>query len=174
MAHVIATVLGDLAILVGVFAVHELGHYLAGAVAGIPSTDRRIVLLSVPPHVALADGSGWASPFENERFGRAYRRYDPARRYAILFTAGGLGAQTAVAVVAGIAIGPVAPELGHDVVRVSLWFLLGLVVVDLLATARRGRPFSDVTHLWRLDPPHAVAILAVAVGIHLAALGWLA
>ena len=162
--------LESLLLFAGLFVVHEFGHYTAGAVAGIPADARRLVVLAVPPHVALADGDEWVSPFRNERFREAYGRFDPERRHAVLFTAGGLLAQTAVAVPVGVAVAAVAPDLGQAVVRVSLWFVVGLAVVDVGLTASRGAPFSDVTHLWRLDPTTAVGVLALVVGAHAAGL----
>lgn len=164
----------SLVLLVGVFVVHELGHYYVGAIAGIPADARRFVVLAMPPHVALADRDGWVSPFENERFSDAYGRFDPERRYARLFTAGGLLAQTFVAVSIGLAVGGIAPWFAVAVVRASLGFLGGLLVLDVTATAWRGRPFSDVTHLWRLDRRAAVGVLVLVFGAHVAALRWLA
>jgi hypothetical protein len=170
----LASLLGGVAILAGVFVVHELGHYLAGAIAGIPADARRFIVLAVPPHVALADGEEWVSPFQNDRFSDVYGRYDPERRYGALFTAGGILAQAVLAVVVAVVVVAVGgAELGRDVVRLSLAFLAGLLVVDLAATVSRGRPYSDATHLWRLDPLRAVAGFAATFGVHVAVLWWL-
>lgn len=168
------SIFSAVAIFAGLYLVHEVGHYVAGAVAGIPADARRFVVLAVPPHVALADGGRWVSPFENDRFSIAYGRYDPDRRYSVLFTAGGLLAQTVAAVAVGVAAGPYLPVFARGVVVVSLWFLAGHIVVDLVRTAWRGRPTHDVTHLWRLDPLAAVAMLTAVVGAHVGALLWLA
>lgn len=174
MPDSLAPLLGRVAILAGVFVVHELGHYVAGAIAGIPADARRFVVLAVPPHVAIADDEGWASPFENDRFGAAYRNYDPDSRHGALFTAGGVLAQTVLAIAVGVLAALVGgSEVGTAIVRLSLGFLAGLVVVDVVATAGRGHPYSDASHLWRLDPRTAVAVFVVAAGIHVAVLWWL-
>jgi len=39
-----------------IVTVHEVGHYLAGLLIGIPRRDLRIRLLCFPQHVALRDG----------------------------------------------------------------------------------------------------------------------
>lgn len=167
------SLLGGVAIFAGLFAVHELGHYLAGAVAGIPATDRRLVVLALPPHVALADDGEWVSPFETDRFAAAYGQYDPDGRYSVLFTAGGLVAQTVTAATVGVTAHTLAPDLAADVVWTSLWFFGGLLLVDVVVTTRRQRPFSDVSHLWRLDPTVALATCVLVVGVHAATLLWL-
>lgn len=162
-----------LPLVAAVFVVHELGHYVAAGLAGVPAADRKLVWVAVPPHVALADGDEWVSPFENERFSDVYGRYDPENRHGEAFTAAGLLAQTVAAVAVAAAASVLAPDLGAAAVRVSLWFVVGLFAVDLVASAIRGAPFSDVTHLWRLDPVVAVGVVVGTVGTHVAALRWL-
>ena len=155
--------------------VHEFGHYAVAALAGVPPSDRRIVWFAIPPHVALADGREWVSPFQNDRFSSAYGRYDPERRYGRLFTAGGLLSQTGWVVLAAGALGAtgLAPAVARAVAATSLGFVGCYLAWDLLATARRGRPFGDNTHLWRLSPAYAVGTLSLVVGCHLVVLWWL-
>ena len=162
-------------VLLGLLLVHELGHYVAGALAGIPATDRRIVLLAVPPHVALSDGQDWVSPFQNDRFSTVYGRYDPERRYGRLFTASGLFAQTGVAILtAGIlGVTGIAPDVSRLIVSVSFGFVVCYLGWDVLATGWRGRPFGDNTHLWRLSPPYAIGTLATVLASHALVLWWL-
>lgn len=169
----ISTALWVFLAFVVVLAVHEVGHYLAGRVAGIPARCRRFVVLALPPHVALYDGETWVSPFQTDRFSTAYGLYDPSRRYSRLFTAGGFLAQVAVLVPAALVLGSLTPELGITIASVSLWFVLGYLAMDVVATPLRGRAFGDSTHLWRLHPPTAVAVLGLVVFSHVGALALL-
>lgn len=153
--------------------VHELGHYAAAAVAGIPAAERRIVFLAAPPHVALADGDEWVSPFENARFSELYGRFDPTREYGVLFTGGGFLGQVFGVVPVGLAVGALYTSVGVSIVASSLGFAVVYLGIDIVATARRGSPFGDTTHLWRLDRPQAVALVALLFGSHLLALAWL-
>jgi hypothetical protein len=51
--------LGYAALVFGLIAVHETGHYLAGIWAGIPAREMRLVLFTFPQHVAIRDGEQW-------------------------------------------------------------------------------------------------------------------
>ena len=53
MAVGLAIFLGCVAAIFGIIAVHECGHYLAGAAAGIPWNSMKIRLFTFPQHVAL-------------------------------------------------------------------------------------------------------------------------
>lgn len=160
------TVLVSVVLVVVVLLVHEAGHYYTGALAGIPASDRRLVLAALPPHVALADDDGWVSPFENDRFSTAYGRHDPTRSYGQLYTAAGFLAQVGVVVPLGAAMAVGGQDIGVGLVGTSLGFVLVYLVIDLIATAYRGRAFGDTTQLWRLDPITTVGTLAFVIATH--------
>lgn len=154
-----------------VLVAHELGHYLIAGIAGVPASDRRIVFAALPPHVALPAGDKWVSPFDRERFRAAYGRYDPERRYAALFTAGGFLGQVALVglvVIAALASGHVADgeTIGADLVSTSVGFTVVYLGIDLVMAARNRSAFGDTTHLWRLSPWYALATQLAFFGSH--------
>lgn len=172
-------VLTAVALLPVVLVVHEVGHYVAAALAGIPASDRRFVWLADPPHVALPHDGDWVGPREPSRFGAAFFRYDPAPIHAALYNASGHLAQVVVLVplalgLAALAAGgiPLPGWLPRQVVIVSAAFTAVAVVHDVAATASRGSAFGDVTNLWGNSPWYVVGTLGVFAAGHGGAL-WL-
>src|SRR4051812_41295860 len=75
--------------------VHECGHYVAGAVSGIPARDMRVVLLAFPQHVAVRDGDDWVSPVRDiRRYIDVTRRHFGSRAAAFRWVAGGLALES--------------------------------------------------------------------------------
>lgn len=173
MVGATGSVLLSLVILLGLIVVHELGHYLTAGLAGIPASDRRIVWLALPPHVALADGSDWVSPFSNDRFSAVYDRYDPKTRYGNWYNASGLLSQTVIVIIGVILSSLTYPPIGYRLARLSLGFILIYVIIDIVATTWRGTPFGDIMHLWRLDRRWSIGVWLFTVGSHIVMLGWL-
>lgn len=158
-----------------VFAIvfHELGHYAATILAGVPAEKRRLALFTIPPHVAFRDEHGWATPFDHERYSRTYRQYDPDGEWDVLLTGGGFLAQLTLIPVA-FALAIIDPLVGLRLVNASLGFAIGYLVVDVTIARRNGAPWGDATHLWALGPRWATLVVGLLLVTHLLAAGVLA
>jgi hypothetical protein len=132
--------------------VHEVGHYLAGWVAGIPATEMRIRLFTFPQHVALRDGERWVPPFDLESYLAVMRRHLVTTPRLYLYTAGGMLLETAfVLIVCLLALRCGLPWLVLLVAGMSLGMLLVyLVFMDVPMAIRRGYPWGDISGLWWL------------------------
>ena len=149
-----------------VVLVHKLGHYFAGQwLVGIPATDIRLVIWSLPQYVALRDGNQWVSPANFEQYLIAYHQHDSELDHAVAFLAAGELAQTA-AVVGIAALGVVS---GVDVVAQSAILasvmLVGYhLIADLALNFHMGHPTGDFSALWHQSSiAAAVVVLLVAV-----------
>src|SRR5215471_14270994 len=75
-------------------SVHEVGHYLAGWAAGIPTSEMRIRLFTFPQHVALREGERWVPPFDLESYLVGMRRHLLTTPRLYLYTAGSMLLET--------------------------------------------------------------------------------
>lgn len=163
---VLAGPIAVVGLLAVVLVAHEIGHYAIAGLAGVPASDRRIVFTAFPPHVALPYDGEWVSPFDRKRFATAYGRYDPERRYAPAFTAGGFFGQIALVILAVAVDVGTGVSVGTAIVLTSLWFTVGYLGYDLAVTAWQRSAHGDTSHLWRLGPRYAVATHVAFVGSH--------
>ena len=160
-------------VIVGLLAVHETGHYLAGQYAGIPADRLSIELFAIPPHVALIDDDGTAiSPMEYDQFAVIEERYVDTGCERYLFLAGGHGIEFgAVFAVVAIAIGSGFDPL-LTLATTAVWFSLLLsviyvVVFDAVPSLVSGIPHGDFSAQWVLAP-------LVTIGFYLVYFGGLA
>ena len=114
--------------------VHEIGHYLAGWLAGIPAGDMRLVLFSFPQHVALRDGGEWVCPVRNiHRYIDVSRRHFNSRLAAFCWVAGGMALELAfAAAIWGVAFASGLRSLALVVSCVSLgMYAINVCIIDL-------------------------------------------
>jgi hypothetical protein len=155
-----------------IIAVHECGHFLAGAAAGIPGNAMKIRLFTFPQHVALQSDGRWLHPV------RDYDRYvtaslsllkSPAR--AALYVSGGLLLQTLA--FAGLVLGLSGSGVPHvwliavtgALISVPCFYLCS----DLLFSGLAKKPCGDFSFLWKISPATSVALTIFVLGVH----GWL-
>lgn len=170
----IVAILAVAAILV---VVHELGHYVAGLLIGIPRRSMRIELGFPVSQVALRDDAGNRShPGRDwDLYLALFRRLARTSRGAFAFVAGGMVLQTVAAVgTAAILASLSFPQRSTArVVWVSLRLLVSYLVLDGLLTRRGRRPAGDASVLWTLSPQGTLVLVAALLAIHAAALAGL-
>jgi hypothetical protein len=158
------------ALVFGLIAVHEAGHYIAGLTAGIPTTAMRIRLLTFPQHVALWDGDRWVSPIKDiEHFIEVSRRYLSTRAAAFRWVAGGLVTETGFTTIVRI----LAMQLGWR--SVAFWtavislamYLINVLVMDIPWALIRGHAFGDTSGLWEISKMPALVVTAMMLAIRL-------
>ncbi len=155
----------------GFVVVHEVGHYAAGRLIGVPAEAITVRWTPYPGHVALADEHGrWYGPDEPE-YQDVYVRHDSELRWLGWFISAGFVLQTAVALVlTALLIGVGADASAARVVRVSI-VLNGLYwAYDLAVSLLQRSPGGDLSALAVHRPWAAVGTLLFLGGGHVA--GW--
>jgi hypothetical protein len=145
-----AIAVANVACIFTLIAVHEVGHFLAGWMAGIPLRAMRIRLWTFPQHVALYDGARWVTPLELEQYLPVMQRHLGAGARLFLYTAGGMLLETVFAI--GATVGAKIADWDGLAAMVAgqsaCLFLIYLFVMDLPMALRRGYPWGDVSGLW--------------------------
>ena len=148
------------AMIVSLIVIHELGHYVAGRFLGVPRDQMRIVLLSVPPHVAFAEGGAWVGPKQAERYGAILQDRFRQPRALFWFVASGLTVQTLYAVLIFVALWTTFLAnfawMGLSYSGAILLFYLGFDPVMRWIT---GHPSGDVTAMFASSPWRATFTL---------------
>lgn len=149
--------------------VHELGHWLAGWIAGIPRKQMRIRLLAFPQYVALRNGERWVGPDELESYLAAMRRHLPTTPRLYLYTAGGMVLETAFTVIVSVTLLLVGlRKLAFVLAGGSLWLWVAYVLLmDLPMAIRRGHPWGDVSGMWWLARGPTLIFAVAMLGIRL-------
>lgn len=165
------TIAIHLGLVAWVIIVHELGHYLAGLAAGVPSGRMRIVLLRYPFHVALEDGGSWRSPVDGARYAGLMQELIGTSGRLFLFVSGGLAMQTvgagAVAIVlraAGLA------GFGWFTLAFSAGMMLFYLAIEAVGTLVPAMPPGDVRGMVAISPVGGVATIVVLAAAHAFAL----
>lgn len=155
-------------------AVHECGHYLAGALAGIPVREMRIRLLTFPQHVALREDGRWVSPVEAEPYFAAMQRHLRTAPRLYFYAAGGQFTESALTTATCLGLLAAGrPRIASIFVEMSLWlFVLGVLAVDLLPAWRAGRPMGDVSGMWAVAKAPTALLIAALLALRLGLL-WL-
>lgn len=144
-----------------IVTVHELGHYLAGLLIGVPRRNMRIRLWCFPQHVALRDGQDWVSPLETERFVKLAEGYMPTPARALTFVAGGFLLES-VALLSWVML-----RLPFHRVAITLALVMTILylVADVAAFLKTKRASMDFTALFLISPflgtCTAVAVIAL-------------
>lgn len=153
--------------------IHESGHYLAGRLGGIPSSDMRIRLFQFPQHVVLRDGDRWVSPTkEIDTYVKLVWQYLKTTPKVYFYVAGGYTLETLVVTAAAAAlILSGLPKLAFAVVLMSWCLLVPWLILDTIMVAC-GRIFGDFSGLWRLAAAPTALIVAVMIAIRAALMWW--
>lgn len=151
-----------------VIFLHKLGHYFVGRwLVGIPSSDIRIVVLSVPQYVAIRTGEGWASPVEFVDYLEAYAEYDPELRHVVAFLAAGELTQTlGVVTIAALALATGTEIIAQSVVLASIMLVGYHLISDLGLFFHMGHPTGDFSALWTYSPFAIVSVLLLVIVPH--------
>jgi hypothetical protein len=158
------TILGNAVCIFALISVHEVGHFLAGWLDGIPWNAMRIRLLTFPQHVLLRDGEDWVAPFDLSRYLPVMERHLGSGARLFLYAAGGLILETVFAVTASIVakLGG-RSDLALMIAGQSLGFYVILVfLVDLPIALYRGHACLDVSGLWSIA---RIPTVLLAVGL---------
>lgn len=149
-----------LGVLVGLIAMHEIGHCLFGWFLGIPRNRMsiQIWLFKGASHVALVDNSGTkVSPSEIDRYVELLEQYLPSEKKLFYYVAGGHALQfiavLALAFVALISNMSLLLELTSKAALISLLTSTIYLVMDVLSILYRGK-FSggDFSGQWEISP----------------------
>ena len=145
-----------------IVTVHEVGHYLAGLLIGVPRRDMRIRLLCFPQHVALRDGHDWVSPLvETERFVKLAEALMPTTRKALIFVAGGFILES-IGLFSWVML-----RLPFHEVAISLALMMTMLylVADVAAFLKTRRGSMDFSAMCLISPVWgrgtAVALIAL-------------
>lgn len=161
-----------LAIFFGVSAVvlvaHKLGHYAVGRwVVGIPASDIRLVVGSLPQYVGLRDGDRWVSPAAFETYLTAYHDHDPdLDRLPAYLAAGELAQTLAVVVIAGLGVASGVVIVAQSAILFSAMLVGYHLFADLGSNLHLGHPTGDFSGLWYYSPIVAVLAFLLVVVPH--------
>ena len=152
----IADLLINLAVILGLFIIHETGHYLAGRIIGIPGNHMNIQLLALPPHVALSgkDG-GWISPADHEQFINRLSDFSSEAWRDYVFVAGGHA--TELLVVLGITAAALFTGSGILLQSAKLFVFFSLMLsaiyllIDVFHTFKYRYPSGDFSGQWMIS-----------------------
>lgn len=163
--------LGYAALVFGLIAVHETGHYLAGICTGIPARDMRLVLFEFPQHVAIRDGEAWLSPVkEIQRYIEVTQRHLRSRAAAFCWVAGGMVLElifTTALWTGAMAAG--YREAAFWVAAISLgMYAINVCLMDLPWAIRYRTAAGDTSGLWQIAPIPAVLFSAAMIGSRVA------
>lgn len=152
-----------------VIAVHEFGHYLAGAAGGIPRGAMRIRLFTFPQHVALQCDRRWLHPIHDyDHYAAAAGSFLKDGLRAGSYVAGGLLTQTVAFVCLVFALSAFdLPRLWiTPIVCASASVPILYLGYDLIVTQLVKKPSGDFSFLWRISPMASVALTLFVIGVH--------
>mgnify|MGYP007059380839 CR=1 FL=1 len=146
--------------------VHECGHYLAGALCGIPAAEMRIRLLTFPQHVVLRDGDSWVSPARRiERYVELIWQHLKTKPRVFVYVSGGILLETVfTSVVGSTLLLSGQPKLAFMLVGLSLFLVLPWIIVDAIAVMR-GRVVGDLSGLWNLARLPTILLVAFTLSV---------
>jgi hypothetical protein len=145
-------------------SVHEVGHFLAGWVGGIPWRAMRIRLFRFPQDVILRDGNEWIAPSNLDQYLPVIERHLGSGSRLYFYVAGGLLLETVFAVAAAVIAKAAGwPNLALMVAGMSLLFFVLLVfVMDVPWALYHRRAFFDVSGLWHIAKvPTALLVVSL-------------
>ncbi|WP_414664849.1 hypothetical protein [Horticoccus sp. 23ND18S-11] len=157
----------------GIIAVHEYGHYLAGASSGIPRSAMSVRLFVFPQHVALRSENRWLHPQRDyERYVAASMALLKSRNRAGFYVAGGLLVQTLafVALVFSMAAAGVPRFVLSPVVFALVSVPCLYLLFDLLSSHFKKKPSGDFSFLWRISPVASCVLTLFVFGAHVGVL----
>jgi hypothetical protein len=150
-------------------AVHECGHYLAGAAGGIPWNAMKIRLFTFPQHVALKSDGQWLHPTRDyDRYVEVSRSFLKDRVRAASYVSGGLLIQTVafVCLVYGLAAIDIPKFWIVPIVCALVALPCIYLAFDILFTQFAKKPCGDFSFLWKISPLTSLAITVFVVGVH--------
>jgi hypothetical protein len=154
-----------------IIIIHETGHFLAGIIFGIPFSQIKICLFTIPQCVALKDGDNWLMPKDRERFVAKQKELIKNELGSIFFVAGGLIVQTIVfsSVIIGLKIFDIVHSLNilrpiTAAITTQLFFYL---LIDLKKSNYTKSYWGDFTGLLKISRFAAYAVIIPVVLIHL-------
>ena len=161
------------AIVVGLIVVHELGHYTAGLIAGVPPRLMKVVLVRYPFHVALRDRDAWRSPAEGAAYAGLLQRLIPRSEALLLFASGGLilqaiGATAFVAAFSALGDG----GLAFFAATYSAGLVAAYLAVELVGSFVPRMPAGDVRGMLSVSVAGGSAILVLLVAAHAGLVLW--
>ena len=153
--------------------VHEVGHYLAGLIAGIPAGNMRIRLLRFPQHVDLLDGSDWVSPVGHiDRYTSVLWQYLKTTQRVYGYVAGGLIFETAFTVFVSLVMLAVdLPKMAIAISGLSLFMFLPWAIIDGMSISR-GKVTGDLSGLWLLARNPTILLVVVFVIVRMAIISY--
>lgn len=146
-----------------IIIVHEVGHYLAGLLIGIPRREMKIELRKFPQHVALRDGEKWISPMETGRYTELAERFMPTVPKALIFVAGGFVVET-LSLLFWVALR--LPHY-HTVIILALTMTLLYLIADVILFLRTRQASMDFSALYSISPLWGGILVALIVGSQL-------
>lgn len=139
--------------------IHELGHYLAGLLVGIPRRQMKVVLRKFPQHVALRDGDQWISPLETARYVQLAEQYMPTAPKALTFVAGGFVSET-LALLLWVTLK--LPGY-HVVISLALAMTLLYLIADVIMYLKTRQASMDFSGLYSISPLGGGLLVALII-----------
>jgi len=156
-------------LLVGVVVMfHEAGQYLVGRwLLDISSSDLKIVLTSLPQHVALRNGDEWASPLDFATYQEAYHQYDPDSTHAVVFFSAGELAQTVGVVGLGSLFVLSGSTMFAQLLVLSSVMLTSCYwTFDIALYLHMGSLTGEFSALWARSPLSGAGLVVFFVAAH--------
>jgi hypothetical protein len=141
-----------------VVTIHEIGHFLAGLLIGIPLRDIRVRLLCFPQHVALRDGQDWVSPLESERFVKLAEAFMPTPARAMIFVASGFVLES-IGLFAWVML---RLPFHREAISLALMMTLLYLAADGSAFLKTRRASLDFSAMFLISPIWG-SVIAVAI-----------
>ena len=152
------SVLFGLAVALLLIVIHELGHYTAGRLSGIPGSRMRFQVNKKIPQVALVNDNGSKVLSEDtEEYIKVLEQYLDSEKKIFLFVVGGHAFELIVISILVTASFLFESDLTSYLARTVTWIaplmFLNYILFDVVATIRKKRPSGgDFSGLWAISP----------------------
>jgi hypothetical protein len=146
---------------------HELGHYLAARISGVPSGRLSIRMFTFPQHVALRNEDRWVGPREHQLYRKLCWEYLVTAKNVIRFVAGGLAFGTVFFLIGTAALRLMGREdiairfVYFSIVFNSIYFAFEMVLYILFR-----RIFGDFSGLFALSKRTFISITSWVLVAH--------
>ena len=155
--------------IVATIVVHEIGHFLAGIIFGIPIKRLKICLWTFPQYVAIKDSNKWISPFERELYIEKSKEFIKSKVGAFFFVAGGFIMQTIVfsAVIIGLLSLNYNQTLTKSITLAIVLQLFLYLIYDFKKTGIAKKPYGDFTSLLTISRLATYIVMIPIILTHL-------
>ncbi len=159
MAIWILRILSYIFLLYLLYFSQEVGRYLLGRRLGVPGSSIKIDMVEFPQRTSIYDGERWVSSNE-ERFLKAYSRYDVFWEYGFLFASSGIFGESALTVIITLSCALLRlDEIALAAVLISTGLNLVQMAYSIIISWRGDEIKGDYTVIHKLNARLAAGLV---------------